>query len=369
MAAGDDQGVVNSGVQYRSQIIDPEYFQLSGYQADLGFMGKKNLSGGFWEEGGRRALAEPGQRLILREGASPKSPKKSIESIGSADDILASYKEDDWNDLVIIASGNRLQHYLNGKLASEVIDETAAAAKTGTLALQIKSGPPMRVWFRNLLIKKLGSTPADSALRAPHSANASDAGWQNAINLLPLIDPQKDAVTGTWAFQNGALASGDTFCARLEIPYEPSDEYDFLTVFTRLDGAEGITQVLTKSGNPFAWCVGFKENSFAAFGMINGLLGGAPSNPTRIRRDAWIENNRPYRMVVTVRNDGLKAFLNDDLIAQWKTDYSDMGISNEWRLRDPKRLGVASYRGRVLFHSIEVREVTGKGTLLRKPSN
>jgi hypothetical protein len=65
----------------------------------------------------------------------------------------------------------------------------------------------------------------------------------------------------------------------------------------------------------------------------------------------------------------LKAFLNDDLIAQWKTDYSDMGISNEWRLRDPKRLGVASYRGRVLFHRIEVREVTGKGTLLRKPSN
>jgi hypothetical protein len=170
MAAGDAQGVVNSGIQYRSQIIDREYFTLSGYQADLGFMSKKNLSGGFWEEAGRNGHADPGQRLIMREGASPKNPKKTLESIGSADDILASFKDDDWNDLVIIASGNRLQHYLNGKLASEVIDETAAAAKTGTLALQIKSGPAMRVWFRNLFIKKLGSDASTTERHQPAAA-------------------------------------------------------------------------------------------------------------------------------------------------------------------------------------------------------
>ncbi|MCX6906564.1 MAG: DUF1080 domain-containing protein, partial [Verrucomicrobia bacterium] len=120
-----------------------------------GFMGKKNLSGGFWEEAGRNILAEPGQRVVLREGASPKSPQKITESIGSAGDIMASYKQNDWNDLVIIAAGNRLQHYLNGKLVVDVTDETAAAAKTGTLALQIKAGPLMQVWFKNLRIKKL----------------------------------------------------------------------------------------------------------------------------------------------------------------------------------------------------------------------
>jgi hypothetical protein len=224
------------------------------------------------------------------------------------------------------------------------------------------------VVFHRAEVRKVGPA-ADSAIRSPQSAIAPDAGWPNAINLLPLIDPQKDAVTGTWVWQNGALAVGNTPFERLELPYEPPEEYDFRIVFTRLDGVEGITQVLTKSGNPFAWCVGFKNNNIAAFGTINGVTGGEPGNPSRVQRAAWIENGRPYTMVVTVRNDGLKAFLNDELIAQWKTDYRDMGMFDNWRLRDPKRLGVASSRSRALFHRIEVREVTGKGTLLRKPSN
>ncbi|MFA7006429.1 MAG: hypothetical protein WC429_20475 [Verrucomicrobiia bacterium] len=189
--------------------------------------------------------------------------------------------------------------------------------------------------------------------------------WRNAINLLPVIDPQKDAVAGTWTFQNGELAVGNTPFARLEIPYEPPEEYDFRITFTRLAGQEGVTQILTKSGSPFAWCVGFDSNTIGAFGMINGRMGGSPDNPTRVRRDAWIENKRLYTMVVAVRNDGLKAFLNDELITQWKTDYSDMGIYSNWQLRNPKRLGVAASRSETLFHRIEVREVTGKGTLTR----
>jgi serine/threonine-protein kinase len=77
MAAGNEQDFANSGIQYRSQIIDREYFTLSGYQADLGVSSKKNLCGGFWDEASRNIPAEPGQRLILREGVSPKSPKKT----------------------------------------------------------------------------------------------------------------------------------------------------------------------------------------------------------------------------------------------------------------------------------------------------
>ena len=35
-------------------------------------------------------------------------------------DILAAYKLGEWNDFVVIAYGNRLQHFLNGKLTADV---------------------------------------------------------------------------------------------------------------------------------------------------------------------------------------------------------------------------------------------------------
>jgi len=206
---------------------------------------------------------------------------------------------------------------------------------------------------------------SSTALVPPETSGIADAAWKNAINLLPLVDPQKDAVDGIWTSQNGELAVGNTPLARLEIPYEPPEEYDFRITFTRLAGQEGVTQILTKSGNSFAWVVGFEKNSIAAFGMINGRSGGSRENPTRNRRKAWIENKRSYTMLIAVRNNGLKAFLNDELIAEWKTDYSDMSIKGDWRLRNPKRLGVATGSGETLFHRIEVREVTGKGTFTR----
>ncbi|MCX6906613.1 MAG: DUF1080 domain-containing protein, partial [Verrucomicrobia bacterium] len=364
LAAGDEQGVVNTGVQYRSQIIDREYFTLSGYQADLGFSGKKNLSGGFWEEAGRSVPATPGQRLILREGASPQSPKKTIEFIGSTDDILASYKENDWNDLTVIASGNRLQHYLNGKLASEVIDETAAAASTGTLALQIKTGPPMRVWFRNLFIKKLGSAAsATPSLQYSTVASASDTGWQNTINLLPLIDPQKDAVKGSWTLVNGELISSPAYNARLEMPYRPPEEYAFRIVFSRRKGEWDIHQMFPSEGRAFLWAMATASNKRCGFMEFQ---------PDAVRRLTWLDgslaNGQRYTSVVEVRKESFRAHLDGKPITEWRIAPSNpQGTVSAVSVppRDPTLLGVGSYNSDVVFHRIEVREVTGKGTFTR----
>ncbi|OHE78289.1 MAG: hypothetical protein A2107_05225 [Verrucomicrobia bacterium GWF2_62_7] len=66
-----------------------------------------------------------------------------------------------------------------------------------------------------------------------------------------------------------------------------------------------------------------------------------------------------------VRNDGLKAYLNGELLAQWKTDYSDMGIVPHWSLPDPTLLGVGSWLTGLVIEKLEVREITGKGQLAR----
>jgi hypothetical protein len=60
-------------------------------------------------------------------------------------------KIDDWNDVVIIAEGNRVRHYLNGRLTLDFTDNAPAMAlREGSLALQLHGGKPMWVEFRNI---------------------------------------------------------------------------------------------------------------------------------------------------------------------------------------------------------------------------
>ena len=48
-------------------------------------------------------------------------------------------------------------HKINGEVMSETIDESAKDAKSsGIIALQVHSGPPMTLQFKNILLKNLG---------------------------------------------------------------------------------------------------------------------------------------------------------------------------------------------------------------------
>ena len=75
----------------------------------------------------------------------------------SLKEIQAQIKHEEWNEYVVIAKGNHLQHFINGVPTVDVIDEhETKAAKSGVLALQIHTGPPMTVQFKNLRLKNLG---------------------------------------------------------------------------------------------------------------------------------------------------------------------------------------------------------------------
>ena len=78
--------------------------------------------------------------------------------LGKSEEIQAAIKKDDWNDYVVIAQGNHLQHFINGAQTVDVFDDTESKRLTsGVLALQLHAGEPMTVQFKNIRIKSLGS--------------------------------------------------------------------------------------------------------------------------------------------------------------------------------------------------------------------
>ncbi|MGA0900547.1 MAG: 3-keto-disaccharide hydrolase [Luteolibacter sp.] len=150
-AEGKGEGYANSGVQYRSKVLDESYWVVGGYQADME-LGSK-YSGILYEEKGRGILALRGEKVVLEDGENQKKPKKNVvgETTPSAD-VQAGIKQGDWNDYKIVAKGNVVEHWINGKLSVHLTDNTAVAPKEGVIALQLHQGKPMTAQFKDLVL-------------------------------------------------------------------------------------------------------------------------------------------------------------------------------------------------------------------------
>jgi hypothetical protein len=142
----------NSGVQYRSKDREKDRgkWVVGGYQADMD--GANTYTGGLYEEGGRGILAKPGQKVTVGADGKPKV----TETLTDPQKIKEAIKNQDWNELVILARGNHLVHKLNGLVTVDLTDDDEKGrAMEGILALQLHAGPPMKVQFKDLTLKVL----------------------------------------------------------------------------------------------------------------------------------------------------------------------------------------------------------------------
>ena len=74
------------------------------------------------------------------------------------------FKLDEWHEYHLTAIGEKLSLRVNGRLIAETTDNDADSAEArGILALQLHTGPPMKVQFRNVRLKASPSkaTPRD----------------------------------------------------------------------------------------------------------------------------------------------------------------------------------------------------------------
>lgn len=155
----------NSGINYRSELIEGTTYALRGYQADLN--GPGQYTGSNYEERRRTTLASRGQKVTLPPVPSTDSLKAHIAnnqwtpriitgSLGDSAALRAVIKDDDWNEYHIVVKGNHLQHYINGVLMSDVTDNDMANRRfKGLLGVQVHVGPPMRIAYRNFRLKRV----------------------------------------------------------------------------------------------------------------------------------------------------------------------------------------------------------------------
>ncbi|GAA4950279.1 hypothetical protein GCM10023314_24520 [Algibacter agarivorans] len=158
----------NSGINYRSEPLENNPFALKGYQCDID--GKNRYTGQNYEEKKRTTLAYRGEKVVINTQINPdksgnlrtNKKKNCWQSryisgmLGEKDSLKSKIKNGDWNQVHLIIKNDTLKHYVNGFLMSEVIDnDTINKSLKGYIGVQVHVGPPMKVEYRNILLKNL----------------------------------------------------------------------------------------------------------------------------------------------------------------------------------------------------------------------
>ncbi len=157
----------NSGIQYRSKLLDPEQWIVGGYQADMD--GANQYTGILYEERGRGIVTQRGQKVTI-----DRNGKKQEEKIGDAAELAKNIHKNDWNTYVVEAHGGHLKHTINGKLMSETFDhDREHRAASGVLALQVHAGlpMPMTVSFRKIRLEEIDKAQPKKAKKANRAKN------------------------------------------------------------------------------------------------------------------------------------------------------------------------------------------------------
>lgn len=148
----------NSGIQYRSKHITDgkvrNKWVVRGYQHEIRNSNQlPNVAGFIYEEGGKRGrMCLAGQKVVWGEDGK----KEITGEVINAEEFSKLFKVDGWNDVVIRAKGNHIQHFTNGRLILDCTDKHPEGQKLdGILALQLHAGAPMWCDFKDIRIVEL----------------------------------------------------------------------------------------------------------------------------------------------------------------------------------------------------------------------
>jgi hypothetical protein len=122
-------GLVNAGVQFRSQRATQPAYEMVGYQADMG----RGYWASLYDESRRnKTLARPDSALIAR-----------------------TLRPNDWNDYRILCEGQHIRIYLNGQLTVDYTEPDAAIPQSGLIGLQIHGGGKAEAAYQQIELTEL----------------------------------------------------------------------------------------------------------------------------------------------------------------------------------------------------------------------
>ncbi len=181
------------------------------------------------------------------------------------------------------------------------------------------------------------------------------------VDVIPLMDLDRNIVRGTWYKKDGKLHSGlEGGAARVLAPVLPEGDYDLELVLERLVGNNDTTIYIPVSGH----------RVMLVLGHPCGLdkIDGKRWNENETTRSLELQIGRRYKVSISVRNEGpissVTVAINDKPFLAWQGAASALMENDDWRMPPPLTLGVGSANTHHVFHSIRLKMLSGEAKLI-----
>jgi len=224
-------------------------------------------------------------------------------------------------------------------------------------------GAQQQFAFHRVTLTPIVAPAANASLPRSVTPDRTQVG---VLNLLPMVDVQRDGGVGNWKrVADGVACENPAGANVLQLPYEPPEEYDFEIEFTTTGDGKNVNQYVAANGQMFAWKLNSHGVSPPLYGfeLLDGKFAKDFKEAATQIPDA-IKDGQRYRSTVEVRRGSLRTLLDGKELVKWTGDFKRLSMENSTPMKHPGRLGVGSWRRPVTFHSVTVREVSGTGKLL-----
>jgi len=215
-----------------------------------------------------------------------------------------------------------------------------------------------------LTFKSKGNTPSATrnetvtsgkkAIRAKSEpvmtpTNDDVASLREPVDLLKLVDLERDVVSGEWLWNGKTLTSpAKPMWARLQIPFQPPSEYELTAVIERLGGNTSAHLGIVVDGRQ---------------GMI--VLDGIDVTGLDLTDELFNANSTTYAgkllpsgkqvsLSVRIRPRSVTMTCDGKQIFDWYGDPSRLFVRKETQVPDPKKLFVGIFDQRFRFHELRI---------------
>jgi hypothetical protein len=211
--------------------------------------------------------------------------------------------------------------------------------------------------------------PAKPEKAAPKDKAKEKAGTDKEpkwLDLLPFVDPAKDKIEGTWRRTDAGISLEDGPSGLLAIPVAPKGGYEVRVKFTRTSGDDTVAIVLPAGPKAVGLLLSFWHGLASGLGNIKGE--DPRANETRVR-PGRIENNVKHTVYAKVIAGPalaeITATLDDKPLVNWKGPTKDLSVFFCFELPKAEGLGLGISNSKIIWHSAELRMLSGDAKPMR----
>jgi hypothetical protein len=201
----------------------------------------------------------------------------------------------------------------------------------------------------------IGTAARSEAQSQKTQTEGDKAPQKPMINLMRLTDPLTDIVRGKWSKNGNLLRCDDQhFVPRIQIRYEPPEEYDFIVQFSQKKLRHPVAAMMpNRHGGSFVWQVGLRDgNDFR--------IQADPAKDWSGKAPGLVKVNTLHTTIVEVRRNSIRCIMDGKVLLKRQTNFKELTIDVWNKMPDPSLLGVGCDDPTV-FHNIRLVEVSGPG--------